>query len=52
MGTIKVIPTPQYYPLRFHCLQMLIDISKETDTFIPILPFLLEVSYFKIRVQA
>lgn len=43
MGTIKVIPTPQYYPLRFHCLQMLIDISKETDTFIPILPFLLEI---------
>ena len=43
MGTIKVIPTPQYYPLRFHCLQMLIDISKETDTFIPTLPFLLEI---------
>ncbi|XP_076655121.1 nucleolar complex protein 2 [Halictus rubicundus] len=42
-GTIKVIPTPQYYPLRFHCLQMLTDISKETGTFIPILPFLLEI---------
>ncbi|XP_003694693.2 nucleolar complex protein 2 homolog [Apis florea] len=43
IGTIKVIPTHQYYPLRFHCIQMLIDISKETDTFIPILPFLLEI---------
>ncbi|KZC06791.1 PREDICTED: nucleolar complex protein 2 homolog [Dufourea novaeangliae] len=43
VGTIKVIPTPQYYPLRFHCLQMLTDISKETGTFIPTLPFLLEI---------
>lgn len=43
IGTIKVIPTQQYYPLRFHCLQMLIDISRETGTFIPVLPFLLEV---------
>ncbi|XP_054016608.1 nucleolar complex protein 2 homolog [Hylaeus anthracinus] len=43
IGTIKVIPTPQYYPLRFHCLQMLIDISKETGIFIPVLPFLLEI---------
>ncbi|XP_078036307.1 nucleolar complex protein 2 [Augochlora pura] len=42
-GTIKVIPTQQYYPLRFHCLQMLTDISKETRLFIPILPFLLEI---------
>ncbi|KAF7379922.1 hypothetical protein HZH68_016870 [Vespula germanica] len=43
IGTIKVIPTQQYYPLRFHCLQMLTNISKETNTFIPILPFLLEI---------
>lgn len=43
IGTIKVIPTQQYYPLRFHCLQMLIDISRETGTFIPVLPFLLEI---------
>ncbi|XP_035724574.1 nucleolar complex protein 2 homolog [Vespa mandarinia] len=43
IGTIKVIPTQQYYPLRFHCLQMLTNISKETKTFIPILPFLLEI---------
>ncbi|XP_033326388.2 nucleolar complex protein 2 [Megalopta genalis] len=42
-GTIKVIPTQQYYPLRFHCLQMLTDISKGTGLFIPILPFLLEI---------
>ncbi|KAM0728652.1 Nucleolar complex protein 2 [Formica fusca] len=43
IGTIKVCPTVQYYPLRFHCIKMLITISKETGTFIPILPFLLEI---------
>ncbi|XP_012271343.1 nucleolar complex protein 2 homolog isoform X2 [Orussus abietinus] len=42
-GTIKVIPTTQYYPLRFHCIEILINISKDTDTFIPILPFALEI---------
>ncbi|KAG5330616.1 NOC2L protein, partial [Acromyrmex charruanus] len=43
IGTIKINPTAQYYPLRFYCLEMLIIISKETGTFIPILPFLLEI---------
>ncbi|EZA53701.1 Nucleolar complex protein 2-like protein [Ooceraea biroi] len=43
IGTIKVIPTAQYYPLRFHCAQMLINISKETNVYIPVLPFLLEL---------
>ncbi|KAL0126549.1 hypothetical protein PUN28_005133 [Cardiocondyla obscurior] len=43
IGTIKVNPTVTYYPLRFHCLEMLINISKGTGTFIPILPFLLEI---------
>ncbi|XP_034951113.1 nucleolar complex protein 2 homolog [Chelonus insularis] len=42
-GTIQMIPTSQFYPLRFHCTQMLIKISKETGTFIPVLPYLLEV---------
>ncbi|XP_033226481.1 nucleolar complex protein 2 homolog [Belonocnema kinseyi] len=47
IGTIKMVPTSQYYPLRFHCVKMLIDIAKESGTFIPILPFLLEVlSYY------
>ncbi|KAG5327214.1 NOC2L protein, partial [Pseudoatta argentina] len=43
IGTIKINPTAQYYPLRFYCLEILIIISKETGTFIPILPFLLEI---------
>ncbi|XP_023947010.1 nucleolar complex protein 2 homolog [Bicyclus anynana] len=42
-NTIKLVPTHQYYPLRFHCVDILISLSKETNTFIPILPFLVEV---------
>lgn len=41
--TITLIPTAQYYPLRFHCVQMLIDISQNTGLFIPSLPYILEV---------
>lgn len=42
-GTIKLIPTAQYFPLRFHCIQMLVQVAKETNTFVPVLPFVLEV---------
>ncbi|XP_066140122.1 nucleolar complex protein 2 [Euwallacea fornicatus] len=43
LGTIKLVPTAQCYPLRFHVVQILIDFTKETGVFIPVLPFLLEV---------
>lgn len=42
-GVIKLIPTAQYFPLRFHCVQILTNLSKETRVFIPTLPYVLEV---------
>ncbi|KAH8392099.1 hypothetical protein KR215_000598 [Drosophila sulfurigaster] len=42
-GVIRLIPTAQYFPLRFHCLQSLISLAKETNTYIPILPLIVEV---------
>ncbi|XP_011554611.3 nucleolar complex protein 2 homolog [Plutella xylostella] len=42
-NTIRLVPTHQYYPLRFHCVEILIKLSKEANTFIPILPHLVEV---------
>lgn len=44
IGMIKLLPTAQYYPLRFHVLQILIDLSRDTSIFVPILPFILEVN--------
>lgn len=43
LGTVKLVPTAPYYPLRFHIVQILIDFSRDTGIFIPVLPFLLEV---------
>ncbi|KAH8282542.1 hypothetical protein KR054_008302, partial [Drosophila jambulina] len=42
-GVIRLIPTAQYFPLRFHCLQTLISLSKETNTYVPVLPLIVEV---------
>lgn len=42
-GVIRLIPTAQYFPLRFHCLQALITLSKETHTYVPVLPLIVEV---------
>ncbi|XP_067137199.1 nucleolar complex protein 2 homolog [Centruroides vittatus] len=42
IGTINLIPTPKYIPLRFHLIKGLMLLSKDTDTFIPVLPFIYE----------
>uniref|UniRef100_A0A182VT83 Uncharacterized protein n=1 Tax=Anopheles minimus TaxID=112268 RepID=A0A182VT83_9DIPT len=43
IGVIKLIPSAQYFPLRFHCCRILIQLNAKTNIYIPVLPFLVEV---------
>uniref|UniRef100_A0A182RZ18 Uncharacterized protein n=1 Tax=Anopheles funestus TaxID=62324 RepID=A0A182RZ18_ANOFN len=43
IGVIKLIPSAQYFPLRFHCCRMLVELNAKTNIYIPVLPFLVEV---------
>ena len=42
-GALRLIPTPIYFPLRFHLTRALLRLSNATSTFIPLAPSLLEV---------
>ena len=43
LGALRLIPTPIYFPLRFHLTRSLLRISRTTNTYIPLAPALLEV---------
>ncbi|KAI4132264.1 MAG: hypothetical protein LQ338_000816 [Usnochroma carphineum] len=43
LGALRLIPTPTYYPLRFHLARSLLRLSRATTTYIPLAPSLLEV---------
>ncbi|CAN6602786.1 nucleolar complex protein 2 [Trichomonascus vanleenenianus] len=43
IGAMRLIPTPQYFPLRFYLIRSLIRLSQQTGVYIPLLPPIVEV---------
>ncbi|ORY15761.1 ribosome assembly protein-like protein Noc2 [Clohesyomyces aquaticus] len=43
LGALRLIPTAQYFPLRFQLARSLLRISSATSTYIPLAPALVEV---------
>lgn len=43
LGTIRLIPTAQFFPLRFYLIRSLIRLSQSTGVFIPIFPLISEI---------
>lgn len=43
LGTIRLIPTAQYFPLRFYLIRSLLRLSQTTGIYIPIVPLLTEI---------
>jgi hypothetical protein len=39
----RLVPTAFFFPVRFQCIQMLLELSEKTRQFIPVVPYLLEV---------
>ncbi|KAG2222442.1 hypothetical protein INT45_009454 [Circinella minor] len=43
LGTIKLVPDAQYYPLRFHVLRSMTTLGVATKVFIPLAPYMFEL---------
>lgn len=43
LGAMRLIPTPQYFPLRFLLVRSLLRVSRATGTYVPLAPALYEV---------
>lgn len=43
VGTIQLIPTAQFYPLRFHVIRSLNSLIHNTNVFVPLATYVLEV---------
>lgn len=43
LGVMRLIPTPTYFPLRFHLMRSLLRISQSTGSYIPLASSLFEV---------
>ncbi|KAI0236209.1 Nucleolar Complex 2 protein [Massospora cicadina] len=43
LGTISLIPSPKYFPLRFQCVRAMTLLAHKTQTYIPTIPYLIEV---------
>ncbi|OZJ05338.1 hypothetical protein BZG36_01559 [Bifiguratus adelaidae] len=43
IGVIRLIPTAQYFPLRFHVIRSITALIRQTGVFIPLAPYIFEV---------
>ncbi len=43
LGSVRLVPTPRYFPLRLRCIRALLGLGKAVGQFIPLSPLLLEM---------
>lgn len=43
IGSVRLVPTPRYFPLRLRCIRALLGLGQAVGQFIPLSPLLLEM---------
>ncbi|KAI8982076.1 Noc2p family-domain-containing protein [Mycotypha africana] len=51
VGVMQLIPTAQFYPLRFHLLRTMTSLIHHTNTYIPLANFVIEVMESKVAMD-